>query len=329
MRDIVIVSSTDGGQTWSAPRRVNHGPGDSDQAMPNVAVDDEGRVYVAWYDRRGFALSDSVNAYAAVSLDGGLTFGPDMKLSSAPSYWSGSPSVGGTGHFVGDRIAIAAGDNYAVVAWADFRNPNDPDVYAARIVNDVPTAVLDVSDLTAMPAGDGVRLRWQVNDVQRIAGLRVFRSEPDSAERALGADELHPLRAGVGEFLDGSAQPGHTYSYRLRVLHGSVADWLGPVEATLPAAVTTLSWRRASPNPFTAGTELVLAVPAAATGAVRIYDVQGKQVRTVRAGKFEPGETTLAWDGRDANGNDVAPGIYFMAAEVGGHAVQVKLARLH
>src|SRR5207247_4451210 len=39
MRDIVITSSGDGGQSWSAPRRVNHGPGDSDQHMPNVAVD--------------------------------------------------------------------------------------------------------------------------------------------------------------------------------------------------------------------------------------------------------------------------------------------------
>jgi hypothetical protein len=251
-----------------------------------------------------------------------------MKLSSAPSYWSGSPNVGGTGHFVGDRIAIAAGDNYAIVAWADFRNLNDPDVYAARIVNDIPTAVLDVSDFSATPAEGGVRLRWQVNDVQRIAGLRVFRSEPDSAERALGAEDLHPLRAGAGEFLDLTGQSGRTYTYRLRVLRGSVADWLGPVEAKLPAAVTALAWRRASPNPFAGGTKLVLAVPVAATGAVRIYDVQGKEVRTVRAGKFEPGETTLAWDGRDAHGNDVAPGVYFMTAEVGAAAARMKLARV-
>ena len=334
MRDIVLASSSDGGQTWSAPRRVNHGPGDSDQNMPNLAVDGQGRVCVAWYDRRGFALSDSVNAYAAVSLDGGLTFGPDMKLSSAPSYWSGAPGAGGFGNYVGDRIAIAAGDNYAVVAWTDFRNgsgaitPGDPDVYAARIVNDVATAVEDVSDLTAAPTTGGVRVRWVVNDLRRVAGLRVFRSEPDSAERALGDDDVRPTRAGESEFLDGTAQPGRTYSYRLRILRGASADWLGPVQTSLPAAVTALAWRRASPNPFAAGTEVVLAVPAAATGTVRIFDVQGKEVRTVRAGRFEPGETSLAWDGRDAHGSDVAPGIYFVSAEIGGRAARMKLARV-
>src|SRR5262249_22999421 len=47
-RDIVLVSSRDGGQTWSPKVRVNHDPAGSDQAMPNVAVDGLGRVYVAW-----------------------------------------------------------------------------------------------------------------------------------------------------------------------------------------------------------------------------------------------------------------------------------------
>src|SRR4029077_21217875 len=81
-RDIVLVRSTDGGQTWSPKLRVNHDAPGADQAMPNVAVDVQGRIYVAWYDWRDAVDGDGVNAYASVSVDGGLTFGPDLKLSS-------------------------------------------------------------------------------------------------------------------------------------------------------------------------------------------------------------------------------------------------------
>ncbi len=331
MRDIVITSSSDGGQTWSAPRRVNHGPGDSDQHMPNVAVDERGRVYVAWYDRRGFELSDSVHAYAAVSADGGLTFGADMKLSGVPSFWGGSPNVGGRGESIGDRIAVAAGADFGVVAWADFRDTFngaiDPNVYSARIV-DTPVAVLDISDFSAAPVAEGVRLRWIVHDVRSISGLRVLRTQDGGEEIALGAEDLLVRATGAGEFLDRTAEPGTSYRYRLRVARGAGADWLGPVEVTLPTLIASLSWRGAQPNPFAAGTSLRLAVPVAAAGAVRVYDLQGKEVRTLKEGLFEVGEASLAWDGRDARGEAVAPGVYFLDAHVGGASVQMKLARV-
>ena len=96
----------------------------------------------------------------------------------------------------------------------------------------------------------------------------------------------------------------------------------------MPTAIRTLAWRGARPNPFAAATELKLAVPARAEGAVRVYDVQGHEVRTLRAGRFEPGELSLAWDGRDARGSAVSPGVYFLAARVGAASVRMKLARV-
>ena len=124
MRDIVIVHSDDGGQTWSPKRRVNHDPAGSDQAMPNIAVDERGRVYVAWYDWRDVVDGDGMNAYAATSNDGGITFGPDLRLSSVSSRLLDTRSPNGffrAGDMVGDRIALAAGDNYGIVAWTDLR----------------------------------------------------------------------------------------------------------------------------------------------------------------------------------------------------------------
>jgi flagellar hook capping protein FlgD len=329
MRDIVLVRSTDGGMTWGPKVRVNHDPPGADQCMPNVAVDGLGHVYVAWYDRRGFALGDSVNAYASVSLDGGQTFGQDLKLSSAPSSWSGPEAATRPGQLIGDRIAIAAGDNYGVVAWADLRDwYQDSNIYAARIVSDIPTAVNAVSDLSGELVAGGVRLSWYVNDARAVAGLRVYRAAQGEAEVALGASDLVPTREGRLDYLDTATEPGQTYEYRLQVRSGGRLDWLGPVIVATPARITSLAWRAAWPNPFAWRTSVKLAVPRVAEGSVRVYDVQGKEVRTLAAGRFEPGERSIEWDGRDATGGMAAPGLYFVAAQVGGESARMRVARV-
>ncbi len=331
MRDIVLVRSTDGGQTWSGKVRVNHDPPGADQHQPNVAVDDEGHVYVAWYDRRGIPAGDSVHAYAAVSVDGGLSFGSDLKLSSRPSGWSGIAAPQFElfpGELIGDRIAIAAGDNYGLVAWADLRNwPARSDIYAARIV-DSPTAVNAVSDLDAVAVADGVRLSWHLNDPRGITGMRIHRSEAGGPESPVGGEIPATAQAGRLEFLDASAEPGRSYSYRLQIRSGAQVDWLGPVAVDTPLRISSLAWRAAWPNPFGRSTSITLAVPRPADGVVRVYDVQGKEVRTLAEGRFEPGERTLAWDGRDAAGNATAPGIYFLSAQVGDEQARLRLARV-
>ncbi len=331
MRDIVLICSTDGGQTWSSKVRVNHdGPG-HDQSMPNVAVDERGVVYVAWYDRRDAAYGDSVNAYAAVSRDGGRTFGPDLRLSSRSSAWVG---VEGTyfpirpGFLVGDRIAIAAGDAYGMVAWTDFRRwPEGSEIYGARIV-DIPTAVEAVSDLSAEPGAGGVTLSWTVNDPRAVSGLRVYRAIEGGEESMVSGADLAPARAGRQEYLDAATEPDRSYTYRLEVLGATGGRWLGPVTVRTPERIAALAWRAAWPNPFARRTSVRLAVPRAATGAVRVFDVQGKEVRTLAAGVFQPGERTIEWDGRDASGSLAAAGLYFVSAQVGGESARVRVARV-
>lgn len=330
-RDIVLVHSDDGGQTWSPKQRVNHGPAGSDQAMPNVAVDGQGRVYVGWYDWRDAVDGDGMNAYAAVSSDGGDTFGPDLRLSRENSRLLTGATPDGfflAGHMIGDRIAVSAGESHGVVAWTDLRRwPAGSDIYAATIV-DIPTATDAVSDLSVEPLVSGVRLRWLVNDARAVTGLRVYRSEDGGAELAQGAGEMLPAGNGRAELLDAGAEPRHTYEYRLRIVTGTGTHWLGPVAVTVPERITSLAWRAAWPNPFARRTSVKLVVPRAAEGSVRVYDVQGKQVKTLALGAFEPGERTIEWDGHDASGGIAAPGLYFVSAQVGSETVRLRVARV-
>jgi len=87
--NVYLVRSTNHGLTWSAPVRVDSGPGPSFQVMPTATIDQAtGQIAVTWYDNRAGAMNAQGNflldVYAAVSLNGGASFGNDFRLSDTP-----------------------------------------------------------------------------------------------------------------------------------------------------------------------------------------------------------------------------------------------------
>ncbi len=83
-----------------------------------------------------------------------------------------------------------------------------------------------------------------------------------------------------------------------------------------------------APNPFRPSTEIRFGLHAAGRVDLRIYDVGGRQVRTLVQGSLTAGVHAREWDGRDAAGSALAPGIYF-ARFVSGSVVETrKLLRI-
>ena len=75
----------------------------------------------------------------------------------------------------------------------------------------------------------------------------------------------------------------------------------GPVVASLDA------W----PNPFNPRTEIRFELASAATVDLMIYDLSGKLVRTLARGmSLDSGPHSLAWQGRDDSGGNIASGVY-------------------
>lgn len=85
--------------------------------------------------------------------------------------------------------------------------------------------------------------------------------------------------------------------------------------AKLPATVEFLP---AAPNPLSSSTLLRFSLPSAATVDLRVFDVQGKQVRVLSTGSFGAGEHHLTWGGNDEGGRAVAPGVYFLRMQAAG-----------
>ncbi len=71
------------------------------------------------------------------------------------------------------------------------------------------------------------------------------------------------------------------------------------------------------PNPFNPSTEIRFTAAAEAPVSLRVYDVEGRVVRTLVDGVMPAGEHVAVWDGRDGNGAAAASGIYYYKIEAG------------
>ncbi len=80
--DVWLVRSTNGGNTWSAPIKVNNDNTNTHQFFTWACVDQSnGDLYFVFYDRRNYT-DDRTDVYIAKSSDGGNTF-TNWKISSS------------------------------------------------------------------------------------------------------------------------------------------------------------------------------------------------------------------------------------------------------
>jgi hypothetical protein len=149
--DAYFTSSTDGGQTWSIPLRVNDDSTTNDQFFPAIAVNGQGVIEVIWYDRRRDPNNLLIDVYSAKSTNDGLSFQRNQRVTtvSSPPAVGYDPEIVPT--YMGDYIDVRAmtGTNSRgsqfLQAWGDFRRKvetfggirNDQDVRFS-IDNDPP-----------------------------------------------------------------------------------------------------------------------------------------------------------------------------------------------
>jgi len=65
------------------------------------------------------------------------------------------------------------------------------------------------------------------------------------------------------------------------------------------------------PNPFNAQTRISFEIPASGIVTLRVYDLLGNEVRVLFDKIAFSGFQSVAWDGKDDNGNTVSSGVYF------------------
>ena len=132
--NIFEAHSTDHGQTWSQRIHVNDDPIglNNSHFAPALAVDPtDGRVSISWYDTRNDPTHLSTNIFYASSTDGGLTFTPNVQITTAPT---NETCCGAWGY--GDYTGIAAFGGVIHPVWTDRRasvTSLDEEIFTATI----------------------------------------------------------------------------------------------------------------------------------------------------------------------------------------------------
>lgn len=112
--DVWLMTSKDGGETWSERRKVSRDYGKKHQFFTWIDIDQSnGDLYFVYYDRRNYA-DNQTDVYIAYSFDGGKTI-REKKVSKTP--FVPNPNV-----FFGDYLNIAANKGKIAVIWPRMDN---------------------------------------------------------------------------------------------------------------------------------------------------------------------------------------------------------------
>lgn len=118
---VYMSKSTDQGDTWSTPVRVNQGVFDEGKEayFPWITCDPEnGILSVIFYDDRNVS-STEVETWVANSYDGGDTW-EDLRISDVA--FTPAPISGLAGGYMGDYLGISARGAMVYPVWPDNRN---------------------------------------------------------------------------------------------------------------------------------------------------------------------------------------------------------------
>lgn len=146
--DIVFSRSTDGGQTWSPPIKINDDNSTNNwQWFGTISVAPNGRIDVAWVDTRDASTGFNSTLYFSYSNDGGLTWSINEALSEPFDPLVGHPNQSK----IGDYYHMISDEDGAHLAWSATFN-GEQDVYYSYI------QISEVTSNTILEQPESIRI---------------------------------------------------------------------------------------------------------------------------------------------------------------------------
>ncbi len=86
--------------------------------------------------------------------------------------------------------------------------------------------------------------------------------------------------------------------------------------------------RQNYPNPFNNSTTIEFELPQKSDISLRIYDLNGRLVNTLKNGSYPAALHSMTWNGSDQNGNIVSSGIYYAVLKTDAQRSVIKMTLL-
>jgi len=150
--DVMFVRSTDGGTTFSSPRRINDDPVNQSKWhwFGTLSVAPNGRIDSVWLDTRNAANNNDSQLFYSYSLDGGTSWSPNVAVSEPFDPHLGYPNQ----NKIGDYLTIVSDVAGGNVAYSATFN-GEEDIYYVRVAPP-PLQLLNISTRTRVDSGEKV-----------------------------------------------------------------------------------------------------------------------------------------------------------------------------
>jgi len=352
--DIYFTRSTDRGQSFLPPMRVNDNPQDTTgRGAPTVALASGGLLYVVWsMDTRN---APEIGIYCATSTDGGRTFGPNHKV--IPTVWLRNLPWR-TGPLA--MSAASRDSGYLYISWADQRDtiPRDTstDVWFLRSTDQGTSfsTPLRMNEQTYrghcfMPAinvrpSEEISVLWY-GPYGGVPGDSFFLAHRGSISHGrtfynpgrVSSRWSYPKLGGpwgnsIGEYIS-TGNGGGPYSLFWTDSRGTSQDIYfangnySGVEGTVvnDAVPKGVRLDPSAPNPVTDHSLIAFSLPRPSLASLCLYDVSGRRVKTLTQGPREAGYHVIRWDGDDEAGRKVSSGIYLYRLTAGNQNLTRRL----
>jgi len=202
-RDVKVVRSTDGGNTWSAPIRVNNDAAGKEQFLTWMTIDRiTGIIYIVFYDRRNYT-DHTTDVFLAKSTNGGTSWINERISSSSflPNYNT----------FFGDYTNITAHNGKVRPIWARLVS-SAISVYTAII--DFPNGIQQASN--EIPSSFALYQNYP-NPFNPVTKFK-FDIPAGNSKQIIQIKVYDLLGKEVAEIVNGSLAPG-TYEYEWDASH--------------------------------------------------------------------------------------------------------------
>ena len=313
-----FVVEVDGLESYAQPNILS---------ITDIPDDQGGQVYITF--ERSIFDTDSIDnrdpeLYTVERLDGDTWVG----LGSIGAYASDVYTVEAT------TLADSTSENDAVMTYRIIANMEegnyDSDPASGYSVDNIAPGL--IAGLQANVSDGVVNLSWNISEASDLSHYVVYRgNSPDFT-----ADEETMLGETTDPgYSDDVTELGDYYYVVTAVdIHENESDPSEAVNVTLLSLVDVhglpeeYALHQNYPNPFNPTTTLRYDLPEDATVSVVIYDMMGRQVRTLVSGQASAGYHSTLWNATNNRGQSVSAGLYLYTIHAGDFRQTKKMVLL-
>ncbi len=180
---------------------------------------------------------------------------------------------------------------------------------------------VDLSSFSARCEGKTIVLEWTTESETNNLGFILERSLDHNIWTTIASFQTHDELKGQGNtsssaeytFTDSEVEPEATYAYRLSdVSFDGDVNVYASLSVTVDALPKATDMEKAFPNPFNPQTYIAYHLAENTDVEIAVFDVQGRQIKTLHSGNQLAGNYHVYWNATDNAGGKVPTGTYII-----------------